>query len=192
MKDLILHMIISIDGFIADRHGSVNPETQWDEEMQQFYLDLFTKADSLVCGRGLFEQYLGHWEKVATGTLPAVNNTELKWTRRLVEMRRYVLSTKLKEIAGNATVIQGDLAKEITRLKQEARGDLLLMCGPALFAQLTAQRLIDKYMLYVCPSAVGQGTPLFRDIPENIKLRFERTVLFATGVNLVYYAPVYE
>jgi dihydrofolate reductase len=58
-------MIASIDGFIADGHGNVNPETRWDEEMQRFYVDLFTNVDAVVYGRRIFEQYLGHWGQPA-------------------------------------------------------------------------------------------------------------------------------
>ena len=81
--------------------------------------------------------------------------------------------------------------KQLTELKLGAGGDLLLMCGPSLFAELTAHRLIDEYMLYVCPNALGHGTHLFRELPEPVKLKFKRTVPFASGVNLHHYAPVY-
>lgn len=191
MKKLILHMIMSIDGFISDGRGQVNPAAQWDEEMQQFYLDVFTRAGAVVYGRGIFEQYFGHWVKVATGAIAAGTDVELRWTRRLAAMPKYVLSKKLTEVSGNASILRGNIVEEFTRLKREAPGDLLLMCGPSLFAQLTAQRLIDQYMLYVCPNALGQGTHLFRESPEHVKLKYERTVPFATGVNLQYYAPVY-
>jgi riboflavin biosynthesis pyrimidine reductase len=64
------------------------------------------------------------------------------------------------------------------------------MCGPALFAELSRHRLIDQYMLYVCPNVIGQGNHLFRDLGVPVKLAFDRTVPFSTGVNLHYYRPV--
>jgi dihydrofolate reductase len=95
-------------------------------------------------------------------------------------------------LSANSTVIGDEVAGELTRLKEQPGGDLLLLCGPSLFAQLTCQRLIDEYMLYMCPSALGQGTHLFRDITAPLKLGFERSVPFRTGVNLHFYSPVYE
>src|ERR1035441_10007527 len=118
MRKLVLHMITSIDGFIADRHGNVNPETQWDEEVQRFYLDLFTKADALVYGRGIFEQYVGHWKNVASGAIPAANDFELRWTQRMVNMQKFVISTKLKEVGPNTSIIKGDVANALSKLKQ--------------------------------------------------------------------------
>jgi hypothetical protein len=107
MRQLVLHMITSIDGFISDAQGHVNPETGWDDEMRTFYLDLFTRAGASVYGRGIFEQYVGHWTKVAAGDIPADTDVELRWTRRLAGMPKYVLSKKLKELNGNTIVVRG-------------------------------------------------------------------------------------
>jgi dihydrofolate reductase len=186
---LILHMITSVDGFIADRHGRVNPETQWDTEMQRFYLDLFSMVDGLVFGRNLFDQYFGHWKKVALGHLPAASDLERKWTQRLLEMPKYVLSMKLeKSDDENTTVIRGGIGEEITKLKVRSPRGLLLMCGPSLCAHLTSLGLIDEYMFYMCPNVVGQGVQLFRDIPDYVKLKFEKSLAFKAGVNLHYYS----
>jgi riboflavin biosynthesis pyrimidine reductase len=108
----------------------------------------------------------------------------------MMEMPKYVLSTKQTEAYVNTTILRSP--EILPKLKQEAEGDILLLCGPRLFAELSSKRLIDEYMLYVCPSAIGQGTHIFRDIPENIKLTFERAIPFSSGMNLHYYTPVYE
>lgn len=192
MRKLILHMITSIDGFISDRNGAVNPATQWDEEVRQFYLDLFTAADGAVFGRCLYQQYVGHWDRVAAGQIPAETDLELRWAQRLRDMNKFVLSRTLENVGGNTIVLGSDIAEKLATLKRQPGGNLLLLCGPSLLAQLNAHHLIDEYMLYMCPSALGQGTHLFRDITEPVKLRFERTVPFRTGMNLHFYAPVYE
>jgi dihydrofolate reductase len=189
MRQLILHMITSIDGFISTSDGQVNPQTQWDEQMQQHYLDLFTASGGAVFGRNLYQPYVGHWSKVASGEVPADSKLELAWTRRLTAMDKYVISNTLTDAEHNTQVLSGDIAGQIQRIKQANGGDLLLMCGPALFAELTRHHLIDQYMLYVCPNAIGHGNHLFRDISEPIALSYERTVPFSAGVNLQYYRP---
>jgi dihydrofolate reductase len=189
MRKLVLHMITSIDGFISDPDDNVNPEAQWDEEMQAFYLDLFTRASGVVFGRRLYEQYIGRWSRVASEEIAAETDLELRWTQRLMEMDKFIVSNTLTHLDGNTEVLGGDVAAELTRLKSEPGGDLLLLCGPSLFAYLTDQRLIDGYMLYMCPSALGKGTHLFRDISAPLKLTFERSVPFKAGVNLHYYTP---
>jgi dihydrofolate reductase len=127
---------------------------------------------------------------VAAGQVPATSDLELRWTRRLMSMHRYVVSNSLSHTVDGVRVISGDIAAEIKQIKEQDGGDLLLMCGPALFAELTRQQLIDQYMLYVCPNAIGQGNHLFRDISGPVKLAFDHTVPFSTGVNLHYYRPV--
>lgn len=189
MRKLILHMITSIDGFIADEEDNVNPATQWDEEMQSFYLETFKAADITVFGRRLYEQYVGHWAQVAAGAIPPENDIERRWAQRLMAMKKVVLSTTLEDLTGNTTVLDGDIGAAIAAMKVKSGGDILLMCGPSLVAQLTNERLIDEYMLFMCPNALGRGVHLFRDIAEPVRLRFQRSRLFRGGVNLVYYTP---
>jgi dihydrofolate reductase len=105
-------------------------------------------------------------------------------------MQKHVLSTTLTDVEDNTRIIQGDGAAQLTKLKQEPGGDLLLMCGPGLLAQLTAERLVDEYMLYVCPNALGKGTHLFRVIEQPVDLDYRWSVPFSTGMNLQVYASV--
>jgi dihydrofolate reductase len=77
------------------------------------------------------------------------------------------------------------------QLKQQNGGDLLLMCGPSLFAALTASKLIDEYMFYVYANALGHGDHLYRDIAAPITMTPGRTVSFADGMELREYKPDY-
>lgn len=108
----------------------------------------------------------------------------MQWVRRLMDFPKYVASSKLDHLGYNTAILNGDVAAGLAKLKQDTGGDLLLICGQSLYAQLTRQRLIDEYMLYVCPNAIGQGTHLFRELPEPVKLR--------PGVTLERYAPIYQ
>ena len=70
MRKLALHMITSADGIFSSEYSSVNPDAQWDEEVQRFYLDLFSCSGGIVFGRKLYGQYWGHWSRVARGEIP--------------------------------------------------------------------------------------------------------------------------
>ena len=204
MQRLILHMIISTDGFISTGNHNVNPAAHWSDEIQDHYTDLFEKAGGVVFGRNLYEQYVGHYSKVAAGELPAEADLpredahnealvarHLAWTQRLMDMDTFVVSNSLPATTPGVTIISGDIAPQIRRLKQQDEGDLLLMCGPSLFATLTAHKLIDEYLLYVYPNALGHGEHLYRDVPAPITLTPVRTVSFAEGMELRQYAPAY-
>lgn len=65
------------------------------------------------------------------------------------------------------------------------------MCGPSLFGILTAYQLIDEYIFYVYPNALGQGNHLYRDIEAPISLIPGRIVPFAEGMELREYKPEY-
>lgn len=191
MRKLILHMLMSVDGFIADNDDVVNPAAQWDLEMHRFYLDRFTDAGGAIFGRRLYEQYVLHWMRVADGTISPETPVELQWTQRLKAMPKHVISRSHPKLEANTQILTGDIAQQIVQLKHQDGGDLLLLCGPSLFAQLTAEHLIDQYMLYVCPSVLGTGTHLFRELPSHLELDHQRTVHFSSGVDLHYYEPNY-
>jgi dihydrofolate reductase len=204
MRRLVLHMIISTDGFISTGNRDVNPAAHWSEEIQDHYTDLFDRAGGVVFGRNLYEQYVGHYSKVAVGEIlpetdlprdeahnQALVARHLSWTKRLMNMDKFVVSNSLPPTTPGISVISGDIAPQILQLKQQDEGDLLLMCGPSLFAVLTANKLVDEYMFYVYPNALGHGHHLYRDIAGPITLTPGRTVSFADGMELREYKPEY-
>ncbi len=204
MRRLVLHMIISTDGFISTGNRDVNPAAHWSEEIQDHYTDLFDRAGGVVFGRNLYQQYVGHYSKVAAGEIlpetdlprdeahnQALAGRHLSWTKRLMNMDKFVVSNSLSPSTPGISVISGDIAPKILQLKQQDGGDLLLMCGPSLFAVLTANQLIDEYMFYVYPNALGHGDHLYRDIAGPITLTPVRAVSFADGMELREYKPEY-
>jgi dihydrofolate reductase len=170
MRQLVLYMIVSVDGFISDGRGVVNPRAQWDEEIQRFYLETYQHADAVVFGRGIHDAYVGHWRKVADGTIAPQTDLELRWARRLMAMPKYVVSSSLTEAKNNTQILSGDIGARIAELKRGGSGNLLLICGASLFARLTTARLIDEYMLFMCPHAMGNGDHLFRALPAAVDL----------------------
>jgi len=204
MRKLILHMIISTDGFISTGVRDVNPAAHWSEEIQDHYSGLFNRTGGVVFGRNLYEQYVGHYAKVAAEEIlpetdlprEEAHNEDLiarhlSWTKRLMDMDKFVVSNSLPPSTPGISVISGDIAPQIRQLKQQEGGDLLLMCGPRLFAELTANQLIDEYMLYVYPNALGHGDHLYSDIAAPITLTPGPTFSFAEGMELREYKPEY-
>lgn len=195
MRKVILHMLITMDGFITDRHGSEElsmPGAQWDEEVQQVYCDVFTNAEGVIFSRGIFQEYFTHWVKVANGKIKSSTDLELRWTQRLRDMQKYVVSNTLSTVTDKTSVLKGDITSQIRSLKKQQGGDLLLICGTSLYTLLTKEHFIDEYMLYVCPSVAGEGKHLFSQLSDTLELVFQKSVAFSSGMFLQYCKPIYR
>jgi dihydrofolate reductase len=84
----------------------------------------------------------------------------------------------------------GAISDEIARLRREPGGDMVVF-GGARFAQtLVRLGLVDEYRLKLQPMALGDGTPLFRDLPERRPLELLKSRAFASGVVVLHYRPV--
>jgi dihydrofolate reductase len=195
-RRVILRMLTSIDGFIADPAGDLGFGSRWSEELQRFYAESFSAADGLVYGRVVYERYVPYWEVVAgTGSHPdgeVATEAEMAYATLVRELPKYVVSDTLTAVQGNATILRrADLVEEIAALRSRPGGDLFLMCGPALLSTLSAKRLVDKYMLDVYPVALGRGVHLFRAIARPIVLSHLSSRRFPQGVNVNVYKPEY-
>lgn len=191
MRRLALHMITSADGIFSSEYSSVNPDTQWDEEVQQFYVDLFSNSGGIVFGRKLYDQYWGHWSRVASGEIQPETELELRWTRRMHEMPKFVISHSEPAVYGGETHgVSGDVVSVIEEFKASPGGGLLLMCGAGLLAELSRHRLVDEYMLHVCPNFLGRGRQLFGELDEPLNLRPLQTVRFSSGMTFTRYERV--
>jgi dihydrofolate reductase len=195
MRKLILHMMTTLDGFIADSEGRLDGGwTNWDDEMQQFYNQLFAATDTIMYGRGIYEEMVPAWAAIADGNPPPgyhVTDAERTFANRLGQITKVVVSRTLRH--SEDAILRGEnLVAEVLKLKATAGADILLYCGPALLATLTELRLIDQYMLYVNPITLGRGTHLFGHLRSPLSLRQNRSRTFRSGVMLMVYEPIYR
>ena len=104
--------------------------------------------------------------------------------------RAPVASTTLHEpLEWNATLIQGDVAEEVSKLKLEDGRDILI-CGSAdLVHTLMPHDLIDEFRLMVFSVVLGSGKRLFRDGVASTALRLAETLTFSSGVVVLSYVP---
>ena len=63
-------------------------------------------------GRNLYEQYAGHWSRVARGEIPAATDYELRWTQRLTDMPKFVISSSAPTLIGDEDQV---LSSEVER-----------------------------------------------------------------------------
>jgi dihydrofolate reductase len=167
-------LFISLDGVIEA------PETwhfpYFDDQMGAVVGEMMSGNDATLLGRRTYEEFAGYWPNAD----PADPTTEL-----MNRGRKYVVSSTLSEATWeNSSVITGDVAAELARLKAETR---LGTTGSATLVRwLLEQGLLDELHLLVHPIVVGHGKKLFTD-GATVPLTLVSTTTFDSGVlHLVY------
>jgi dihydrofolate reductase len=189
---LALNMFMSLDGVVQSGGG---PEEDprggfkyggWqapfaDEEMGRWVMDFIANADAFLIGRWTYELFAAYWP---TGPEPfaAMMNTTPK----------YVVSKSLERVDwNNSTLIRGDLATEVARLKAMPGRDLQIY-GATLAASLAKLNLIDEYLVWLNPVLLGSGKRLFDADGPAMTLRLTESRTTSTGVTVNRYVPAGE
>jgi dihydrofolate reductase len=182
MRKLKLQMVMSLDGFVKGDYGGANIE--WDKEAWQFSIDNLKNVDAIVLGRKTAKDFIPYWKKVADNP----KNSEYKIGKPLTDIPKIVFSKKLKTNKwDNATIVKGDLVKEIRALKKKKGKDMIAYGGYSFVSSLIQHGLIDEYFLLVNPFAYGSGKPIFNLLKNNLALKLEKCRPFACGIVLLHY-----
>ena len=103
---------------------------------------------------------------------------------------KYVVSNTLKRADwNNTTIISGDIAAHVAKLKEQPGGDMLVYGSPDLVDELLRHQLVDEYRLLVYPVILGSGKRMFRDRIDTHYLRLVESRTFTSGVVLLRYVP---
>jgi dihydrofolate reductase len=192
MRKLTLHMTTTVDGFIAKPDGTLWEAFPWPAEMQEFTTDFFRQVDTAVYGRMTYEAIVPWWHDVAIGKPPAgvpVAEREIELANLLEEIPKVVFSRTMDADATDATVFEGDVAEHVLELKRQPGGHIVLHGGAGLVAELAQAGLIDEYMLFVSPAAIGTGKPLFSGLRQELRLQLLETRVFDAAFALLRYRP---
>ena len=158
MRNVILSVQVSLDGFIARPNG----ELDWhlvDAEVNEYAKDLLNSFDTLVFGRVTYQVMADYWP-TATPTGPV----EARIAERLNTLPKVVFSKTLKRVDWkNSRLAQGGIAEEILKMKQQLGKDIGIG-GTSIVSALAPLGLIDEYRILVVPAVLGSGKPLFKDI----------------------------
>lgn len=178
MGRLIVSMNLSLDGYIEAQGQDDGSWLQIDEEVHRVFNELAAGADAFLYGRKVYEVMIPYWPDAAEDTTkPAY---ERAYGRLWVEKRKVVVSTSLTELGWNTRVVSADVIEEVARLKRESDGYVLCYGGSQLVTTLQERHLVDEYVLFMHPAALGAGVPFFRR-PLGLKLldvrRFEQGAL---------------
>jgi dihydrofolate reductase len=186
MRKLSVSTLVTLDGVIQDPGGfGETADGGWGNryftaDAQQNALEHLQAADYFLTGRVTFELLHKTWAGVTGGA----------YLDRLNEIPKLVASTTLTgPLPWNATVINGDVAAQIARLREKTGGDIEVYGSATLMQTLMRHNLIDEYRIHVHPIVLGGGTQLFPQggVPATLRLTGTRTL--DSGVASLTYAP---
>jgi dihydrofolate reductase len=140
-----------------------------------------TRSGDLLLGRRTYEDFAGFWP----------HQQDNPFTDVLNAVRKYVASTSLQEPLPwvNSTLLTGDAAEAVARLKAEPGKDLVILGSGTLVRSLLRRNLIDEYLLMIHPLVLGSGRRLFADGGAIAALRLVDTRTTTTGVLIATYRP---
>ena len=190
MRKVIVSEFVTLDGVIEDPGGAESDRGGWafqadrGPEGDKFKFDELAAADALLLGRVTYEGFAAAWPQMEeqTGEYGAWMNGYPK----------HVASRTLEEPLewNNSTLIEGDVAEGVARLKRQEGKDILVFGSGELVRWLMKHDLVDEYRLMVFPVLVGKGKRLFGDVGETRDLRLVDTKpVGPDGVLVLTYRP---
>ncbi|MGZ3667648.1 MAG: dihydrofolate reductase family protein [Ktedonobacterales bacterium] len=183
MRKLIVSEMVTVDGFFAGPNGEIDWHTV-DEEFNNYAIELINSIDTMLFGRVTYEGMASYWPTPEAITNDPVIANEMNTALKVV------FSTTLDKVNWkNATLIKGDAAEEVAKLKQQPGKDMVIFGSGRLVSSLTQAGLIDEFRLIVNPVVLGSGVPLFKGMTESVRLRLTGSKTFQTGNVLLCYEP---
>ena len=189
MRKLVVSTFLTLDGVMQapggpgeDPSGGFTHEgwsvNYWDEVMGTTMGESLGRPFALLLGRKTYEIFAAHWPRV-TGDpgADALNGAT-----------KYVASTTLDKVDwSNSILIEGDVAGEVAKLKDEDGPELLVFGSSHLIQTLLEHDLVDEYRLWIFPVVLGSGKRLFAEGTLPKGLRLAATQASGTGVLLLTY-----
>jgi dihydrofolate reductase len=186
MGRIVVTEFVSLDGVIEDpggsedfKYGGWSFEIERGDEGDRFKLDEAMNSDALLLGRRTYEGFAAAWPSRDGEFADKFNN-----------MPKYVVSSTLKDPEwNNSKVLDGDLAGEVSKLRDEVDGDIVVHGSAQLVQGLVENGLVDELRLMVFPVVLGAGKRLFGETSDKQRLRLSDSKTVGDGVQILTYEP---
>ena len=189
MGKIIISENVSLDGVIQDPAGDEGFQRggwvgrvgdRGREEAAQVLLEEALGTEAMLLGRRSYEFLAARWPS-RTGAL----------ADRLNSKPKYVVSSTLQEPAwNNTTVLKGNVVNEVSKLKQQLAGDIVVPASFQLVRTLIEHDLTDELRLMIYPVVLGAGERLFGETSDKKPLRLISTRTVGNDLAYLTYQPV--
>ena len=209
MRDLILKMAMSLDGFVSDLDGRNGWMFGADHEAKTWAVDYLWNASLHIMGSHTFQAMAAWWPTSTDMFAPPMNQipkavfsrqgpavlTKVSEAASLDEARARAGTTQSAELQpgaqswAEAYVASGELAKEVAALKAREGKPIIAHGGVRFARSLVAEGLVDQLALIVAPVALGQGLSLFSELAAPMPLELVSSTAFSGGAVAQIYRP---
>jgi dihydrofolate reductase len=186
MRKIFVTEFVSLDGVMEDPGGAEKfvhggwTMPYWSDEICKFKFDELLASDALLLGRVTYQGFAAAWPS---------RTDEAGFAQRMNSLPKYVVSTTLDKAEwNNSHLVKGNIAKEVSKLKQQPGQDIMVAGSNRLVHSLMQHDLVDEYRLLVYPVVLGSGKRLFGEA-DKATLRLVETRMFSSGVVLLRYQP---
>ena len=176
---------MSIDGCIAGPNG----EMDWmvglqDDKINKYVNELTESFDTILLGRKMADGFISYWSDV-------INKPNDPWYtlgKKMIEIPKVVFTKTFKKTKWiNTDIATGDITDEIMKLKRQEGKDMVVYGGASFDSSLIKLGLIDEFLLFINPIAIGNGMTIFKDLNEIQKFNFVKSIAFDSGEVLLHY-----
>ncbi|MDB5367177.1 MAG: Dihydrofolate reductase [Rhodospirillales bacterium] len=209
MRDLILKMSMSIDGFVSDLDGGNRWMFGADQEAKAWSVETLWNASLHIMGSRSFSGMATYWQTSTDQFAPPMNQIpKAVFSRQGPAILSNVNTTAALDAAranaatgqsaalqpgaeswAEAYVASGDLAEEIAKLKAQEGKPIIAHGGVSFARSLIAQGLVDQFALFVVPVALGKGLPVFSELAAPTRLKLMSSKAFPGGAVAQVYRP---
>ena len=186
MGKIVISENVSLDGVVQDptgeegfRHGGWGVELgdKDREAWAKVETDEALGAEALLLGRRSYEFFAGRF--------PSRSG---EWADRLNGMPKYVVSSSLQDPKwNNATVLKGEVVGDVSRLRRELDGEIVVYASRQLVSTLMEHDLVDELRLVVFPVVLGAGERLFGETSDKKPVRLVDTKTLGEGLAFLTY-----
>jgi dihydrofolate reductase len=189
MGTIVVATNVSLDGVVQDPDGEEGfKHGGWFRQFGGKDLEAWASvetaealdSEALLLGRRSDDWFASRWL-----------DRSGEWADRLNGMPKYVVSSTLTESKwSNSTVLKDDVVKEVSKLKRETSGDVLVYASYQLVRTLIEHGLVDQFRLVIFPVVLGVGERLFGETSDLTPLRLLHSETIGEGLPLLTYEVV--
>lgn len=186
MGRIVVTEFVSLDGIMQApgggedyEHAGWTFEVSRGEEGDRFKLAEALNAEALLLGRVTYEGFAAAWPSMQDEFADKFNG-----------MPKYVVSSTLKDPTwNNSSVLDGDVVEQVTALRKQPGGDIVVHGSAQLVQTLVKNDLVDELRLMVFPVLLGSGRRLFGETSAKQSLRLTDSRIVGDGIAILIYQP---